>query len=431
MQKKFEDCYVSYENDLLSIGNSKIERKIKFHGNIPVSLSLESGKDIWSGGVTAMFNITKFDFENAERRIDAYISDFGGESSSALIGEVLYKTDSAEIKQIFYVFPETEAVSYKLYGKGEIIRKEFDYKSVNTAIEGDADKTFCDPVLPLPDVVDSLNINETHIKVDAIRLSDETDVYNELVCHDERILYGRHNEYLNGSIFLIDNYIDDKSMLVVSEGYVSGKKFHGDKDLMIKKRAAICVFGNGADGSFEEFTYVGGTTVVCGKKDELTKGYRAYYRKMYKNSEMYIMSNTWGDRNRDTAVCEEFILKELDVAYTLGVDILQIDDGWQKGISENSGFTAHGAWGNFYETDSNFWEINKEKFPNGFSVVTDYAKERNIRIGLWFSMDKDNGYASWERDAHRLLELHKKHGVCYFKIDGLVISDHKCEENIF
>ena len=43
--------------------------------------------------------------------------------------------------------------------------------------------------------------------------------------------------------------------------------------------------------------------------------------------------HTWGDRNRDARVCETFVLQEIDRAAALGLDTVQIDDGWQKGTT--------------------------------------------------------------------------------------------------
>lgn len=431
MRKEFKDCFVSYGDGVFTIGNSKIERQIKIKDGIPVSMYLKSGENIWETGNFAMFNPALFDFKNAITEADFYVSDFEGESEEALVGELLYKTDKTTIKQVFYIFPDTPAVSLKLYlkGKAELLKEETVVE--NTAVELNKFEISEEPVLPPYGVCDAFNMNEDHIKMDAVRLFDETDKFNELVCHDKRILYGRPFEDYKGSIFILDNFVKNKALMLVSEGYVSGKKFAGDKDFSVNHKKAAFIYGNGVSGEYKDFTYVGGSTAVCGKKEDVASFYKAYYRKMYNAGEMYIMSNTWGDRNRDTAVCEEFILKEIDMAHTLGVDIVQIDDGWQKGASANSGFVTNGAWGSFYETDRNFWDVNKERFPRGFSVITDYAKEKGIKLGLWFSMDKDNGYERWEQDAKRILELHKKYGVCYFKIDGLVISDHKCEENIF
>lgn len=429
MEKIFKDCYIKYENETFIIGNSKIERIIKINDNKPVSVSLRTNEEKWEGGNVALFNVTAFDYSNSSVLFDAYISNFGGKSEEALIGEFIFKSNLTQIKLIMFIFPDIGAVSSKLYVKGKVIPLEENRNMSNTAIELSKKETVSEVVLPEYGVIDSLNMDDKHIKAKAVRLYDETDIYNDLVSFDERLLYRKFDEYFKGSFLILDNYIDKKSVMLVSEGYVSGKKFFGNKDFSVNSDAA-CVFGNGIKEDSKGYTYIGGATVVTGKTDELSLEYKNFYSAMYKRDNVYIMSNTWGDRKRDTSVCEEFIIKEIDIAGTLGVDVVQIDDGWQKGITENSGFTAHGAWGNFYDTDDDFWEVNLDKFPDGFSVISDYAKKKNVKLGMWFSMDKENNYALWKRDADKILELYEKYGVSYFKIDGLRINNHTCEQNI-
>ena len=80
-----------------------------------------------------------------------------------------------------------------------------------------------------------------------------------------------------------------------------------------------------------------GSTVGVGKTDELTRLWKRHYSKVFRGTgRLFAMSNTWGDRSCDTALCEDFMKNELECAEKLGVDIMQLDDGWQKGISANS-----------------------------------------------------------------------------------------------
>lgn len=434
MNRKFKDCYIGYDGGLLTIGNSKIVRKIKFAGNIPVNVSLSSGYKVWQGGDVALFNIADFNYSEAEVTFETYVDTFSNHSDEALFAEINYKTSATEIKQIFYIFPEVSAVSSMLYIKGEISQKKAVLNDNNTAIEKDAEKSTDKIIFPEFNVVDSVGINGTHFNLKAVKLMDETDVYNELVTTYDVSVYGRVNEYYDGSIFMLNEYIEDKSLMIVSEGYVSGKKFYGVKDLAVNQ-GCVSVFGNGRIEPADDFVYAGGATLVFTTENELKREYKRFYSCVYNDNGTYIMSNTWGDRNKDTAVKEDFIKQELDVGHRLGIDILQIDDGWQKGITANSGFASvsakNKAWGDFYDTDPDFWEVNIEKFPGGFEVIKEYAGEKGIKLGLWFSMDKNNSYERWEKDAENILNLYRKYGATYFKIDGLIISDHKCEENIY
>ena len=120
MERNFKDCYISFNDNIFEIGNKKIKRQIKIIDNMPVSQFVKGESTIWEKGNTAMFNITDFDFAGAKISFDSYVASFGGESCEALIGEIIYDTADTKIKQVFYIFPETGAISYKLYLKGKV-----------------------------------------------------------------------------------------------------------------------------------------------------------------------------------------------------------------------------------------------------------------------------------------------------------------------
>jgi alpha-galactosidase len=100
---------------------------------------------------------------------------------------------------------------------------------------------------------------------------------------------------------------------------------------------------------------------------------------------------------------------------------VQIDDGWQNGATMNS-IIPGGTWGDYYSNGDRFWDVNPERFPNGFTPIVQYANELNIELGLWFSPDSTDDFVYWERDTTTLLRLWKEHGVRYFKLDGITIK---------
>jgi hypothetical protein len=77
--------------------------------------------------------------------------------------------------------------------------------------------------------------------------------------------------------------------------------------------------------------------------------------------DTYIMANTWGSSHGKEAAKEQNVLKEIDCQAELGIDVQQIDDGWQ---------------------DKN-WKPSLEWYPTGWGNVVQRAKEKNIRLGLW------------------------------------------------
>ncbi len=139
-----------------------------------------------------------------------------------------------------------------------------------------------------------------------------------------------------------------------------------------------------------------------------------------------ILSNTWGDRARDSRIRHDFILAEIEAAARLGVDVVQIDDGWQRGKSANSAFLKNPAPGaalsGFWRAMPDFWEVDAGRFPQGLAPLVSAARARGLEIGLWFAPDSDDDFVNWEKDAEVLLALHRGHGVVHFKIDGVDIA---------
>lgn len=143
------------------------------------------------------------------------------------------------------------------------------------------------------------------------------------------------------------------------------------------------------------------------------------------------LSNTWGDRNRDACLSEAFMLREIETAAILGIDVVQLDDGWQKGTTSNSvnAQTHNGVWEGYWDADPDFWTPHPVRFPNGLAPLTAAAARHGLSLGLWFSPDSSRDFANWQRDAQTLLRLHREHRVNHFKLDGIKIRSAAAQKN--
>ncbi|MNI21964.1 Melibiase [compost metagenome] len=157
--------------------------------------------------------------------------------------------------------------------------------------------------------------------------------------------------------------------------------------------------------------------------------YHTSIRRFKPEIDSFVMSNTWGDRSRDSRMSEAFLMAELEVAAQTGIDILQLDDGWQQGATSNSVISG-GVWSGYYDHQDNFWQVNKERFPNGLDSVVQRAKELGVKLGLWFSPDSSSNFANWQLDAETLMHLHQAFGINYFKLDGINIQSKAGEVNL-
>ncbi|MBS0027699.1 alpha-galactosidase [Chitinophaga sp. 22321] len=128
----------------------------------------------------------------------------------------------------------------------------------------------------------------------------------------------------------------------------------------------------------------------------LKKFDRARYP-VFPDRDMFLLSNTWGPANPDGAqfTDENYLMKEIPALANVGVELMQIDDGWQKGgrFSDAKGFTP--------------------KYKNGWKDLKAKADEYKLRFGLWATAQyvtteelrknvDELGFVSWKMDFDHL-----------------------------
>ena len=194
---------------------------------------------------------------------------------------------------------------------------------------------------------------------------------------------------------------------------------------------------------------------VFSPEEEPSRAYRDFQLKYATNNsasrEPYIFYNTWCMQERDrwyngnrylSTMNEERILKEIDIAHKMGIDVFVIDTGWYALTGD--------------------WKVNRDRFPNGFDRINARLAEHGMKLGLWFNpravaveSDALAGYEScimewhgekhvprkvwetpesynmclvsryWEKFADRLIQLTEELGVTYFKWDA--IDQYGCD----
>lgn len=425
------NSYVKNEGGRLVIGNDLIERSIKL-SKYPVSeyiLDKTSGKR-WSGNDAGMINI--FGLVFSEYSVSSYFSDNDGLSETHIAAAVVWKSDRAKLTQTFEIYDDSPFISSYMTIEGSVSKEneKIGAKKEN-GVESDPASAEEKRILPPPDTIDYLPISDPHLKVRSVILSDRTDGNDNYAAESEEEPYVNKVSSYPGSLFIISSR-DDGLMLVKEAPCVGAQLSRTRDDLFVKPRKGGFAYLSGSGISADEVGEIPlplyGSTVGVGRPDELRRLYRRHYSKVCKGSgRLFAMSNTWGDRSRDTALSEGFMLRELECAKVLGVDIMQLDDGWQKGISANSGLSKSNVWTNgFYKDDPEFWNVNPVKFPSGLGkLVSD-----EVELALWFSADGENDYAAHSRDAKRLSDLSSEYNVKQFKLDGTILKNKLCEKNI-
>ncbi len=117
-------------------------------------------------------------------------------------------------------------------------------------------------------------------------------------------------------------------------------------------------------------------------------------------NDIYLQANTWGSSQgyleHREAANEISVLKEIDVCSELGIDILQIDDGWQ---------------GNDYKN----WTPDQDRYESNWDKVKQRAAKKNVDLGLWL--------AAVPPTVEDLLRNAKEGGFKSFKLDFAVLKN--------
>lgn len=273
--------------------------------------------------------------------------------------------------------------------------------------------------------LENLMLTPRHLRLTQVQLMDQSDARNELVEENEWLLLNERGLELAGNVFALENVLTGEGLVFVKFAplpHARPVKSAWDCQVFAGQRR-VRFAGSGYPSVL--LAYTGG---AAGRTMALQNFQRQLRRYVPERDGMFL-SNTWGDRSADGRVSEAFLLQEIAAGARLGVDVVQIDDGWQKGMTGNSAF-GKGAWGKFYAADPDFWTSHPTRFPNGLQPLVAAAASRQMKLGLWFAPDSQEGNAHWERDADLVLGKFRKLGIEYVKIDAVEIVSRSAEANL-
>jgi len=433
MQFEYRDCYAKFEDNALVIGNSAVERVLLVNKGGVASVRAEDKASgaVWTREEGVRWIGTPFAAENVECAFG--VEDNGGLSEPFLKAELKWTGARGEtLRRSYCVFPGLPFVSMAIAVEGvHLIDPAGAAEGMSRGVESELGHK---AALAQEDAIDTLPMPAGHYKLKSVVLADKTDHNDALVRETDRMVYssGWGREWDEGNIFILDDYVRGHAAILVKDAPANMSEMNREqKDLLIMRGTCAQLVGTGLAGcDATEELFGHGSVMGFGKKEELPRLFREYYRAVWAHKEpAKVMSNTWGDRSRDAAVCHEFMMHEIECAAHIGVDIVQIDDGWQKGRTANSALKKDGVWGSYYDTDPDFWAIDREKFPKGLKPLAEKARENGIEMGLWFSPDSTNDYANWRRDADTVLGHWRENGITHFKVDGVNIASKRGERN--
>lgn len=237
--------------------------------------------------------------------------------------------------------------------------------------------------------------------------TDDNDTMTDV--RDQHMFARSLNRPCTGDIFCLEDPQTGNAIVILSEApdYQTATLHVKNGDVSLENGKNPIVIG---------FCKMGECEAFC----------RNYYRHARKPKDLVTMSNTWGDRNGFTRVCQDFVLKEIDAARDIGVDIVQIDDGWQTGSTADPTIFDAERHRMFR---GNFWDLAESRFPKGMPYITEYAAKDNIRVGLWFAPDSHGGFDQYDRDIAVLRKAYFEWGFRFFKLDMFWIQSDEERDN--
>jgi len=257
-----------------------------------------------------------------------------------------------------------------------------------------------------------------HFRLTQVEFRDGTDRCDNLVHEKQWLLHPSEKLQLQGNLFCVEALDRGEQTLFIQASPLP----HARCESVEVDLAAVLDVRHGLLVSLSPGPW---KTLSCGAGEwARLRALRDWQRSLRPATRTHqlpaLLSNTWGDRSRDSRMNQGFIEAEIDAAAELGVDVVQLDDGWQKGMTANSSATAKkGVWEGFWNADPEFWTPHPERFPNGLEPVARLIAAKGMSLGLWFAPDSWNDFANWEKDAAVLLDYHRQLGVCHVKIDAI------------
>lgn len=275
--------------------------------------------------------------------------------------------------------------------------------------------------------LDEFSLQPQHLRLTEVTLRDVTDTHNQLVSTREWMFMNNEEDILaRGNVVYVEDVLRGAGLIFLKQAPLPDARAQQSAfDLRMMASDRTVRFAGGGY-PFAVLAYHGGRS----GRIRALHAYQRQLRAYVPGRDAAFLSNTWGDRNRDARINATFLASEIEAGAKLGVDAVQIDDGWQYGKSMNSAVKSGGVWSGFWASSEHFWDVDPVRFPQGLKPLVQQAATHGMKFGLWYAPDSANDFANWQRDADRVLSLWKNEGVLYFKFDSIVMSTPVAEQHV-
>lgn len=427
-----DDARIVFDGRQLVLANSRIERRFDWNDGALATtwLGFGDGTTGWRMAADAP-DLAPLGEPHAATGARLYLQEVAATPITPAHLQVAVETTGGplDVRRTCRVFPQVPAIPCTVAYRGKPRTAGPAGPAMRDVIENaalTADRS--------GDALERLALPAGHWRFTVASFRAATDYHDWLVDEDEGELY-RQPLALPGNVLSLDDRFGAGQVFLIKEAPAKADQIAWPGHDFVTQQGNVRVEGSGIDPATlapeawrEAYTVT--TGVAAPGETALLRARRAYMdtRRSYDHRrDGMILMNTWGDRNRDAAMSEEFALAQLDAAHRLGLTHLQLDDGWQAGLSKNSA-AAEGALWEDWSTEA--WQPHPRRFPRGLRPVVARARELGMEIGLWFNPTRTRDYALWQRDADILIGLYRQHGIRIFKIDGIEVPNRAAGENL-
>lgn len=365
-ETKYKDIIVQYSKEKIVILNQFIQRNwdISDVGIVTTEIINKKTNKVWKNEVINKcdFNLfmytddSKFEILNVSSKIvekKEYTSDHVKTTISFRL-----KIRDLYIEYVIWIYPYIGAIRTQIYAKAG---NEFTSQSSQFTNW---------------DVLDKIPLPNDNYKVFTTGLYNDSQHRN---IEETEILYENGEKYFDGlKVYDKENIIcvedsDQNGIGFIKETHKCVNQSGYDTGAFWFKKDGLYNTGWGlrpADIISTEYRPTWGSIIFIYDSEYRESTIKKVDRVRYPNkkSDLYIMSNIWGSGRGKTAANEDNVVDEIKIASKIGIDIVQIDDGWQN---EN-------------------WDIDNKKFQHRWERVNKVSKDNNIDLGLWFKWDVDN-----------------------------------------
>ena len=277
----------------------------------------------------------------------------------------------------------------------------------------------CGTVRADAQIIKDLKSVANHVTVTAYDLMDQTDGHNELLRTRDWTLQWNETDFdiATTALDVRDDETGEGTVYLRLSPLPHARPVKCDDFHVDARLRTVTVISNGYPCLSR--SYMGGAAGCRRAFVALQREIRPYRA----GRDGRILSNNWGGGYSDTRLNEDYAMREIEAGARLGVEVIELDDGWQKGRSANSLLikdrSKDGVWNGYWAFDPNFWDADPVRFSHGLKPLVATAKAHGMDFGLWFGPDSSNDAANWEKDADRLLAYYRDPGIRYFKIDSM------------